>query len=43
MNEPGFVMHVAQSLAKLKGLPLEQVAQQTSANFFTLFKAAAAC
>jgi TatD DNase family protein len=41
MNEPGFVMHVAQSLASLKGLPLEQVAQQTSANFFTLFKTAA--
>lgn len=37
MNEPGFVCHVAEFLAKLKGLPLEQVAQQTSDNFFNLF------
>lgn len=43
MNEPGFVMHVAEYLATLKGIPLQQVAQQTSANFFTLFKAAALC
>lgn len=38
MNEPGFVSHVAQYLATLKGLPLEQVAQQTTDNFFDLFK-----
>ena len=40
MNEPGLVMHVAEFLAKLKGLPLEQVAQQTTDNFFNLFKIA---
>ena len=37
MNEPGFVSHVAEFLAKLKGLPLEQVAEQTTDNFFQLF------
>lgn len=37
MNEPGFVMHVAEFLAKLKGLPLERVAKQTTDNFFNLF------
>ncbi len=36
-NEPGFVRHVAEYLADLKGIPLAQVAQQTSENFFTLF------
>jgi len=38
MNEPGFVKHVAEYLADLKGLPLSQVAQQTTDNFFNLFK-----
>ena len=38
MNEPGWVKHVAQYLADLKQLPLAQVEQQTSENFFTLFK-----
>lgn len=37
-NEPGFVMHVAQYLAELKAVPLEQVARQTTDNFFNLFK-----
>ncbi|MFI4938950.1 MAG: TatD family hydrolase [Burkholderiales bacterium] len=37
MNEPGLVMHVAEYLAKLKGLPPEAVAQQTTDNFFKLF------
>lgn len=38
MNEPGFVCHVAEFLAKLKEIPLEQVARQTTDNFFNLFK-----
>lgn len=38
MNEPGFVMHVAEYLADLKGVPLAQVAEQTTNNFFNLFK-----
>jgi TatD DNase family protein len=37
MNEPGFVRHVGEFLGKLKGLPEEQVAQQTTSNFFKLF------
>lgn len=37
MNEPGFVKHVAEYIADLKGLPLAQVAERTSANFFNLF------
>ncbi len=40
MNEPGLVMHVAEFLAKLKGIPLETVAQQTTDNFFKLFNIA---
>lgn len=37
MNEPGFVMHVAEYLAKLKGVPLDLVARQTTENFFSIF------
>lgn len=37
INEPGFVMHVAEFLSQLKGLPLETVAQATTDNFFKLF------
>jgi TatD DNase family protein len=40
MNEPGFVRHVAEFIAKHKGVPLEEVAQQTTGNFFKLFKIA---
>lgn len=38
INEPGLVRHVAEFLATLKALPLEQVARQTTDNFFDLFK-----
>ncbi|RZI42788.1 TatD family deoxyribonuclease [Herbaspirillum sp. HC18] len=38
VNEPGFVSHVAEFLAKLKEMPLEQVARHTTDNFFELFK-----
>ncbi|HEX7644581.1 MAG TPA: TatD family hydrolase [Burkholderiaceae bacterium] len=37
VNEPGFVMHVAEYIAKLKGVPLETLAQATTDNFFKLF------
>jgi TatD DNase family protein len=40
VNEPGFVCHVAEFLSKLKDVPLEQVAQQTTDNFFKLFRIA---
>lgn len=38
-NEPGFVPKVAEKLAQLKNVPLEQIAAGSSANFFNLFKA----
>jgi len=38
MNEPGWVKHVAEYLADLKQVSLAQVEQQTTQNFFTLFK-----
>lgn len=40
MNEPGYVAHVAEYIATLKDVPLREVAERTSANFFDLFKAA---
>jgi TatD DNase family protein len=36
-NEPKFVPHVAKFLSELKGIPIEQVAEQTSENFKKLF------
>lgn len=40
MNEPGLVRHVAEFLSTLKDVPLERIAQQTTDNFFNLFKIA---
>ncbi|HEX2530982.1 MAG TPA: TatD family hydrolase [Burkholderiaceae bacterium] len=40
MNEPGFVLHVAEFLSRLKGIPLEEVAARTTGNFFDLFRIA---
>jgi TatD DNase family protein len=37
-NEPSFVPHVAQEIARLRALPVPQVAQATSDNFFRLFR-----
>lgn len=37
MNEPGFVRHVGEFLADLKGIPADQIAQHTTENFFKLF------
>lgn len=39
-NEPAFVRHVADLLAQLRRLPLEELADATTRNFFTLFGAA---
>lgn len=36
-NEPAFVVHVAEEIARLKGLTLDEVAAATSANFMRLF------
>lgn len=37
-NEPGLVCHVAEEIARLRGIPLSEVAAATSANFHRLFK-----
>lgn len=37
-NEPGWVMHVAAEVARLRGISLEALAEATTANFFRLFK-----
>ncbi len=39
-NEPSYVRHVAEYIATLRGEPLERIAQQTSDNFFNLFRMA---
>ncbi len=39
-NEPGYTRYVAEFIAKLRGIPLEQLAKVTSENFFRLFTAA---
>ena len=36
-NQPAYVPHVAAEIARLRGLPLEDVATVTTANFFRLF------
>lgn len=37
-NQPAYVRHVAEEIAKLHETTLESVAEETSANFFRLFK-----
>lgn len=37
-NQPGYVRHVAEEIARLKGVELDEVAQKTSDNFYRLFK-----
>ncbi|MBK4735710.1 TatD family hydrolase [Noviherbaspirillum pedocola] len=39
-NEPGYVRHVAECIATLRGEPLERIAAQTTENFFQLFSLA---
>ena len=36
-NEPSFVVHTAEKLADLKGMPLKNIQEITTNNFFTLF------
>ena len=40
MNQPAFVRYVAEEIAKLRGISVDEVATATSHNFFNLFKAA---
>jgi TatD DNase family protein len=37
-NQPAYVRHVAEEIARLRELPLDAVAAATSANFFRLFR-----
>jgi len=36
-NQPGYTRYVAEFIAELKGISFEQVAEQTTTNFFNLF------
>jgi TatD DNase family protein len=38
VNQPAWVRHVAEEIARLRGISLDVVAEATTANFFTLFK-----
>jgi TatD DNase family protein len=37
-NQPAFTKHVIEFIAELKGLTFEEVASQTTKNFFKIFK-----
>ncbi|HMK15247.1 MAG TPA: TatD family hydrolase [Burkholderiales bacterium] len=37
-NEPAFVRHVAEEIARLRNIPVEEVGRATTQNFFQLFK-----
>jgi TatD DNase family protein len=37
-NRPGWVKYVAEEIARLRGIPFDEVAAATTANFFSLFK-----
>ena len=36
-NQPGYVKHVAEEVARLKGVGFDQVCKETTKNFFKLF------
>ncbi|MDP3031494.1 MAG: TatD family hydrolase [Rhodocyclaceae bacterium] len=40
LNQPGYVLHVAEEIARLRELPLETVIETTTENFFRLFSQA---
>lgn len=37
MNQPAYVKHVAEFIAELRGIPVTEVAEQTTQNYFNLF------
>ena len=37
MNQPGYVRYVAEHIAELRGISVEEVAKATTENFFRLF------
>lgn len=42
-NQPAYVRHVAEEVALLRDVPLQQIVDATTANFFNLFKHAQPC
>lgn len=42
-NQPAYVRHVAEEVARLRDVPLQQFMETTTANFFKLFKHAQPC
>ena len=40
LNQPGYVLHVAEEIARLRELPLETIIETTTNNFFRLFSQA---
>jgi TatD DNase family protein len=43
LNQPAFVRHVAEEIATLRGISLDEVMLATTRNFFALFKSARPC
>jgi len=39
-NQPAYVRHVAEEIARLRGVALDEVARATTENFFRLFRGA---
>lgn len=39
-NEPSYVRHTAEYIAALRNMPMDEFAEQTTQNFFNLFKGA---
>jgi TatD DNase family protein len=37
-NEPAYLVYTAEAIAELKGLPVEEIAEQTTKNFFRFFE-----
>jgi TatD DNase family protein len=37
LNQPAYVKHVAEGIAALRGVPVDEIARRTSENFFRLF------
>lgn len=42
-NQPAYVKHVAEEIARLRGISMEEVAAATSQNFFKLFRLPQPC
>jgi TatD DNase family protein len=38
MNQPGYVRHVAEFIATLRGVSVEAIAEATTQNFYRLFQ-----